>query len=262
LYKSLPNYILLYHNYEQGAKLKKGKQKLLKRWADHARLNAAACQQVFYELKKTNGINIEKAEVFTNPLSFNPPQKPTPYPSVQNSIVIWVMLAALDVNRKAQDVLINTLSADKWKLRNWELHLYGTGKDHEHIEELIKYNGLDSKIMLKGHTNDSLSVLQSAHWLFQCTHKDAMPLSVMEAMATGRPCFVSNTGDMALWIKDGFNGLVCETATNKNIDLKLDELWNKQQLWAEMGLNAFETFQKKFTSPYEKTLLNWLESYC
>ncbi len=254
-YKKLSNYILLFHNYEKGARLQASKKQILKNWTKHAQLNAAASSEVFHTLQQEYEVFVERKEVFINPITFLPLQVVTTYPN-QNDPAIWVILAALDVGRKAQDIMIATLSAVKWKERNWQLHIYGNGKDQAFLEKFILEKGLEQKVFLKGHTNNVAEVLKYAHWLFQCTHKDAMPISVMEAMAIGRPCLVSNIGDMPEWIKDGESGYVCASVTQSAIDEKLEILWQNKERWQQMGEAAYARFVKKYPQPFEAVMFN------
>jgi glycosyltransferase involved in cell wall biosynthesis len=254
LYKRLTNYVLLYHNYDTGTVLSPGKTTLLRNWVEKARCNAADSAKIFSTIEKDLKIKIPRAEVWVNPITFLPAAQPSAYPI--NNTCIWVMLAALDLHRKAQDVLIHALAADKWKKRNWQLHLYGNGADQKKLEILIGQLQLNHKVFLKGHTHDVKAVLEQCNWLFQCTHKDAMPISVVEAMAVGRPCLVSNIGDMAKWINDGESGYVCTSVTASVIDEQLENIWQNKERWKQMGEAAFTRFLQMYPQPYEEDLLH------
>lgn len=250
LYKRLSNYVLLYHNYDKGSVLSKRKTALLRNWAEKAKCNAAASSKIFSTIADDLQLTVPRAEVWINPITFLPDAQPETYFNNSN-ISIWLMLAALDVQRKAQDVLITALASAKWKQRNWQLHLYGSGKDKEYLETLIQQLQLNDKVFLKGHTHNVKEVLKQSNWLFQCTNKDAMPISVMEAMALGLPCLVSATGDMPKWIADGVSGYVCTAVTATAIDEKLEIIWQNKQQWKQMGKEAFASFMYKYPQPYE-----------
>ncbi|TMI67860.1 MAG: glycosyltransferase, partial [Bacteroidetes bacterium] len=103
--------------------------------------------------------------------------------------------------------------------------------------------------------------LQDCHLLLQCTRIDAMPLSVVEAMATGRPCVVSKVGDMPAWVEDGVNGFICNEVTAEGIGEVLENCWQQKNNWAAMGKAAFETFIKKYPQPYEKKIADVLNRF-
>lgn len=245
LHKTLPGYCLSFHNYDTDEKLSAARKRVLQKWINSARINIAASKKVFETLKTNFDIEAPKQRILINSITFYPPEEAFIYPSVENKI-IFVMVAALDVKRKAQDKLIKALSKDKWKQRNWELHLYGEGHDKEMLENIIAGYNLQSKVMLKGFTNDVKKVIAPAHLLLQITNKDAMPISVMEAMAVGRPVIASNVGDMPEWISHDENGWIINNLDEKSVDETLEHAWNYKSKWEMMGKNAFAAFHKRY----------------
>jgi glycosyltransferase involved in cell wall biosynthesis len=254
LYLLLNRYVLCYHNYNVNPTLPFAKQQILKHWINNAAKNIVLSGKIIEMLQKNFAITLPAATVYYNPITFTPPQQATIYPSVNNAAVLWVMLAELDVYRKAQDVLIKTLAQQKWKNRSWQLHLYGKGKDEALLAQLIQQHGLQQKIIIKGFKADIKTVLLQCHLVLQITHIDAMPLTVVEALAMARPCIVSNVGDMPQWITPGHNGFVCPTATEKDIDEVLETCWQQQHKWPTLSIHAFETFYKKYPQPYEEKM--------
>ena len=261
LYKRLANYVITNHNYNENAVLPFTKQKLLQQWVANATMNFGATEKIFEVIESKFNININKKQTLVNPITFQPDKLPSPYPAFINERCIWVMLAELDTARKAQHILIQALSSSKWATRNWQLHLYGKGKDKVMLEKLIAASGLENKIFLKGFTSNIKQTLQNCHLLLQCTRIDAMPLSVVEAMAMARPCVVSKVGDMPVWIEDGVNGFVCNAITAAEIDEAMEKSWQQRYNWASIGKKAFDTFIKKYPQPYEEKIAEILESY-
>ncbi len=261
LYKKLPAYVILNHNYNENAVLSFTKQKLLQQWASGAQMNFGATQKIFEVIERKFSISIDKKQTLVNPITFQPDLAAGHYPAFVNDSCVWVMLAELDTARKAQDILINVLSSPKWKDRNWQLYLYGKGKDKEKLEKLIIETGLEGKVFLKGFTTNIKHTLFDCHLLLQCTLIDAMPLSVVEAMASARPCVVSKVGDMPAWVEDGVNGFICPAVTAEGIDEVLEKCWQQKHNWPAMGSHAFETFIKKYPQPYEEKIAEILSIY-
>jgi glycosyltransferase involved in cell wall biosynthesis len=256
-YKRLNRCALLFHNYNEQQKFSPAQKKSLSLWTDKAASNLFAANKMHKVLQKQIGHEIKNASVFINPLSFEPPKTTTPYPPLKEGNYILSIFAALDVNRKAQDKLIRILSAQKWKDRPWQLHLYGEGNDKFLLQKLINTSGLQHKVFLKGHTSNVVLAIQQTHMVLQITNIDAMPLSVMEAMATSRPLVVSRIGDMSLWIQEDENGWVCDTDETA-IDACLEKAWQARDGWAEMGRKSFLFFQEKFPVDVEVSFVNLL----
>ena len=261
LYKKLPNYITCSHNYTENPVLSFHKQRLLKQWLDAARMNFGATLKIFEMIEKNFHFCIGKKATLINPVTFKTEDLPAPYPPLTHEPCTWIMLAELDIARKAQDILIRALASTTWKARNWQLHIYGRGKDKVMLEKLISASGLEDKIFLKGFTENIKEALQHSHLLLQCTRIDAMPLSVVEAMAMARPCVVSNVGDMPDWVEDGISGFVCNDITEKGVEDTMERCWQQKDKWAMMGNKAFGVFIKKYPQPYESTVADILSRY-
>lgn len=259
-YKNLDRYMVLYHNYKEHEILGGVKKEAVQNWADQSLLNLFDAGRIMEVLDKNSGIKIQNGDVLLNPLSFPVPSTSFPFPPLQNGNYCFIMLAALELWRKAQDNLVKALSSEKWKERNWNLHLYGDGKDRQKLEEIIRANGMSEKIFLKGHTSDVKSALENTHLLFQITHIDAMPLVVVEAMAMARAAIVSKIGDMPQWVDEGENGWICPDASVEQIDATLEKAWQQKERWKQMGENAFSVFQKKYPAPAEEILLGKIEA--
>ncbi len=259
LYRRLKNYVLLFHNYDSDGKLSAAKKQVLYNWMHHAKLNVGASHEIFRSLEKNLSFQFSNTIVLPNPVTFAPPSHAAAYPPVnEDAVVQFTLLTALDVQRKAQDCLIHTLAAEKWKLRNWQLNIYGNGPDEKFLNDLIVRSNLRDKFFLHGHTNNVKEVLQQCHWLFQCTYKDAMPISVVEAMAMGRPCLVSAVGDMPVWIKNGETGFVCAAVTPELLDAALEKIWLCRSQWSQFGANAYKVFKQKYPLNYEEDILQTL----
>lgn len=262
LYKKLPAYVVSFHNYQLNSNLPASKISTLRAWIQKAALCIGATEMIFNMLRDEYAISVPHKEVSYSPPTFSPPGYPASYPQVDDrQPVIFLVLSALDIERKAQDVLIKAFQQDEWKHRNWQLHLYGEGKDRLLLESLIVNLKLESNIFLKGHTSDVKSSLASSHLLIQATHVDAMPISVIEAMAMARPCLVSSVGDMPAWVTAGYNGYIAARTDEESIREQLETAWQQRSSWQRMGLNAFETFQKKYPLPFEEKFLALLTHY-
>lgn len=259
-YKNLKRYIVLYHNYKEHEVLSGVKKEAVQNWANNAVLNLFDASRIMEVLDKNSGIKIPNGDVLLNPLSFPVPSTAASYPPLQNGNYRFIMLAALELWRKAQDNLVKALSSEKWKGRNWTLHLYGDGKDRQKLNELIHANGMSDKIFLEGHTGDVRSALEHAHLLFQITHIDAMPLVVVEAMAMARAAVVSKIGDMPRWVNEEENGWISKDASVEQIEATLEKAWQQKEQWKQMGENAFSVFQKKYPAPAEEILLRKIEA--
>ncbi len=252
----LPAYSLIFHNYDENEFLTGHKKKLFCHWVQGAEKNIGAAEKIFSVIKKNTGADIPNQEVLFNPISFQSPENFTSFKTSPADKLIFTMLAELDIKRKAQDQLINALSADKWTNRNFELNLYGNGKDKQILEKMITDAGLSSKVFLKGFTKDVKEVLTNSHVLLQLTHIDAMPISVTEALAMSRAVIASSVGDMPLWISEGVNGWIAKKICIEEIDRVLENAWQQRNKLEEMGKESFKIFKQKYPEHPVEYFLN------
>ncbi len=258
-YRRIKNYALLFHVYNQDDRFRPSKKALLKQWILSANHNLFASDRIKEFLEKELSVKIPNGNTLINPITFAPPEGLPPYPPLQAGNVVFIMLATLEVRRKAQDNLIKALSEQKWKDRPWQLWLYGGGESEAPLKNLINANGLQSKVILKGHTADVKAALSEAHLLLQMTHIDAMPLAVIEALAMAKPVCVSDVGDMPKWVTENVNGWISATASVEDIDATLEKAWQERERWEAMGKSSYQLFKERFPVIPEKYFLEQLK---
>ena len=244
LYRRLKEYVLIYHNYNVHEKFSLHKFSLLQKWAAKAEKNLGDTPKIFQALEEAYSLSIPNQEKLFNPLTFDTPGTATAYPELVNGKYILAVFSALDIERKAQDVLIRAFSGEAWRQRNWELHLYGEGKDKESLQQLIQELQLQSSIFLRGNASDYKEAIRQSHLVLQITHIDAMPITVMDSLAMARPVIVSNVGDMPAWIQENRNGWITTHVTKDAIQQTLEQAWQQRDRWPAMGEESFRIFRQ------------------
>lgn len=246
LYLKLKKYCLTYHNYTLHYQFKKTKADILKNWINNAHVNIGDAIKIKSILELQLNAEFKNFTSLVNPLTIERTKTITAYPELDQGNYKIIMLAQLDIARKAQDNLIRVFALPQWLTRNVIVELYGNGEHFDLLQNLIKENNLEHKIFLKGNTNNVSAVLETSHLVLQITHRDAMPISVVEAMSKSRPVIVSNVGDMPLWVDEEINGWISEDATVNSITEVLEKAWLKRENWKQMGEHSFNTFLKRY----------------
>lgn len=246
LYTRLKDYILIYHNYNVNEKFSLKKFSSLQKWANNSLKNLGDTPKIFETLKNSYSLSIPHQEKLFNPLTFETPETIAPYPEAVEGKYFFSVFAALDTERKAQDILIKALAAPNWRNRNWELTLYGKGKDKEMLQSLILELGMQTKIFLPGNAVDYKEAIRQSHLVLQVTNIDAMPITVMDSLAMARPLIVSNVGGMPSWIQQNSNGWITETVSVEAIQQTLELAWTQRDNWPEMGKQSLIIFHRDF----------------
>ncbi len=253
-HKKLDRFLLTFHNYDERQNFSTTQKGILNAWLDSAAANLFDAGKIKDVLQKQLGREIPSASVQVNPITFQSPSSIVSYPATDGDYIFSVF-AALDIKRKTQDKLVSIFAASKWKERPFRLYLYGEGQDKLYLQDMIDKTGLQDKVILKGHTTDVVSALRETHLVLHITNIDAMPISVVEAMAMSRPLIVSNVGDMPLWVKESENGWVSGSDIDA-IEASLEKAWQAKENWAQMGATSFSIFQEKFPEQVEEDFIN------
>ncbi len=89
--------------------------------------------------------------------------------------------------------LIDIFLQVKKKEENTKLLWVGEGGQRQLIEERIRQEKIESDVILLGQRSDVYNILQAMDVFLLPSINEGLPVSIIEAQASGLPCFVSNT---------------------------------------------------------------------
>jgi len=184
---------------------------------------------------------LQNAKVISNPMRI-PDTKPLPYPP--DETIQFACVARLDAKVKCQNILFGVMSQPQWKNRKWHLNLYGSGDDKVYLEELAQSLNLEDRISLHGHTKDIKEIWTNNHLLILPSSGEGCALSLIEAFGFGRTAIVTDVGGHEYLVHDNVTGFLSPGWSLKNLAMVLEKAWDVKHTWPQMGLNAFEHFQK------------------
>lgn len=165
------------------------------------------------------------------------------YPKVEYSFN-FLCLGRFFLLDKGQDRLVRIFSKDKWKNRAVKLTLVGAGEDEDALRELIDFLGADN-VTIRGWEDDIDSLWANYHILLAPSRSEGMTLSVLEAMAAGRPCVLTRAGGHAEIIDHRQNGFISDNA-EEDFERVLEEAYQYRDTWKEIGEKARETILKRY----------------
>ncbi|MEM1157461.1 MAG: glycosyltransferase family 4 protein [Verrucomicrobiota bacterium] len=183
---------------------------------------------------------ISKAEIFSYPVR-NIAKKPLPWP--EGNTAELACACRWDVFHKGLDVLLIALSQLKDHKQFWRLHLYGYGpeSDTEYLKDLITYKKLKDRVLLHPFEKDVGTIWSQCHILLLTSRFEGFGVSMLDAMAYGRPVLRTPNGDAGKWIKHNSNGYLCPAAEPELITKTLDYALNNYPRWKSMGTAAHNT---------------------
>ncbi len=169
---------------------------------------------------------------------------------------LLVNIARLDLRQKRQDVLIQAFKGISDKYPCIDLYLYGSGPDEDKIRELIHKLDLDSRVYLKGVTNNVYQAIGEAKITILSSDFEGIPNSIIESMCVGVPVISTkcSPGGAELLIQDHENGILVERENPSQISDAIIELLEDETLYKKLVNNGFSV-KERFEQ--EKILGQW-----
>ncbi len=103
-----------------------------------------------------------------------------------------VTIGALSDTKNHQSLIANLLSIGV----DFQLTIFGEGPERSTIEKFIQTHSIEEKVTLKGNCSHQVisSSLHNYDIYIHYSKTEALPRAILEAMAVGLPCIISNTG--------------------------------------------------------------------
>ncbi|MCL2597355.1 MAG: glycosyltransferase family 4 protein [Paludibacter sp.] len=147
--------------------------------------------------------------------------------------------------QKGYDMLLQAWEKVSLMFPDWQLHIYGQGKEEENLKKIISENNLQKSVMLKGLSNDIADVYADSSFLVLSSRYEGFPLVIIEAMTCGLPvvAFDCEFGPSSI-ITNYKNGILVPPENINCLAEKIIELIENEQLRKKMSIAAKENSKK------------------
>lgn len=201
--------------------------------------------------------NLKNVEIISNSLSLSTSQVDI-LEMPENTEAQFASVGRLRCSHKAQNLLFDILSSEKWIKRSWKLNLYGTGEDEDYLKGLVNYLNLKDRVIFHGFANDIKKIWRNNHLLLHTSFGEGLPLALQEAMLCGRPAVVTDVGGNSELIIEGETGWLADGTTFSAFDKALERAWAEKLDWRKFGERAFKKIMEKIDLTPEKTLSDFI----
>jgi glycosyltransferase involved in cell wall biosynthesis len=176
-------------------------QRFLKRWErSRTDVTVAVSVEVAHALSAEFEIPAELIEIVPNGVRVPGPvagarERMRETWGVGPSERVWLCVARLEPE-KGIDVLLAA-----WKLLpepRPRLVIVGEGSRRAELENTASDLGLGGGVRFAGASRDARTLYQAADGFVLCSRKEGMPVTLLEAMAAGLPCVVTDVGGVPL----------------------------------------------------------------
>jgi len=178
---------------------------------------------------------LTNAQIIKNPVKIK--QTPASFPDSSECYKLAVV-ARLDMVVKGFDILIDTFSLPVWRQRNFIVNVYGSGAQEEQIRELISFRNMTDRIILKGFTDNVVSIWEENQLLLMPSRGEGTPLTLLEATYCSRAAVVTDVGDNAAVVQDGETGFVAKAPVISCFSEAMERAWQQRDHWQQLGINA------------------------
>ena len=102
--------------------------------------------------------------------------------------------------------LINAFDLFQQKHPKTRLLIGGKGKEFKKIQKFINNLGISDNVELKGEITNTNEFYQQLDFLILPSESEGLPITILEALASGVPVIASNVGGVSEVVIDDFNG--------------------------------------------------------
>ena len=149
-----------------------------------------------------------------------------------------LVCAARLSEEKGIDILLLAISQLLRRNLSCQCIIVGDGYLRENLLEQVRTLGLSNHVFMQGFQKDVKPYLLAGDTFVLTSHREGLPLAVLEAMACGLPCVVTNVGGNAEAVTHNVNGLVVSDGSVDEVVEAISYLLTHPQERAQMSQRA------------------------
>lgn len=166
---------------------------------------------------------------------------------------------------KRIDVLLDALALLVKIEKDWACTIVGGGPLESELVKKAQSLGLGSRVRFTGHVENVRSYMEAADLAVLSSDKEGLPLSLVEAMACGLPCVVTDVGGNREVVQHGKTGLIVEAGSPKQlaegIAYLVDHAEERRNMGRAARCSVYERFNlDRMTKEYKTLLLHGAHS--
>lgn len=169
-------------------------------------------------------------------------------PSPNPKRVVFGSVSRLDFGKNFE-VVFEALKILKNQGEKPKFLLFGDGQELQKLKQLSASLEIDSIIDFRGAIKfeERRSVYSELDVFLMCSLVEGGPVTILEAMAAGRPAISTNVGDVRNRIESGFNGYILDSPIDAvELAEKMRKYLNQPDLIIQHGKNSRSKLLKEF----------------
>lgn len=158
---------------------------------------------------------------------------------------LFVNIARL-APQKNQTLLIEAFAKNPGRYDNSKLIIVGDGDEREKLREIAKLHGLENKVHFLGIRTDIPDILNASDVFVLSSDWEGNPLSIMEAMAAGKPVIATSVGGVPELIQNNDTGILVPPKDVDALSKAMLLLMEDRGLCHKLGERAREFAEREF----------------
>lgn len=167
----------------------------------------------------------------------NPIEEPASIPEIKKEK--WIITIGRLVPQKGPEYLVETAQHILKKYPDWQWILLGEGEMRPILEDKIRDEQLENRLILKGNVQNVSDYLQRSQIYVMTSRYEGLGMCLLEAKAQGLPCVAFDVpmGPAELII-DGTNGYLIPAFDCSMMAEKIERIIEDKELRERFSLNA------------------------
>jgi glycosyltransferase involved in cell wall biosynthesis len=147
---------------------------------------------------------------------------------------------------KGNAVLLEALAAVR-TAEPWRLALLGDGEEHDSLQRLAHELGIASKVTFLGFKANVADYLAAADVFAIPSLQEGLPMVLLEAMAAGCPCVVTDVGAIGSVIENGVSGMLVRPGNVQELSAAMQQLCDSHETRARYAAAANSRYRRNFS---------------
>lgn len=180
------------------------------------------------------GVPSSRITILTNPID---KKRYTPAPDTVEKEYDFLWVGRFDSEKNPQ-LFANALVRLHERDVPFRAAMVGDGPLYQRVKRTLHTHGLNDTVALPGWVDDPLPYYHQTRIFALTSHRDALPLTLLEAMATGCACIVPLVGNISDVVDDGRNAIALEELNVASLSRELHRLHTNRDLYNRLATTA------------------------
>ena len=149
---------------------------------------------------------------------------------------------------KNHDMMIKAFKIVHEKFPKSVLIIVGDGPERQQLESLILSLKMNGSVIITGFRHDTPQFYDLMNLFLLTSFSEGTAMTLLEAMASGKPCIATNVGGNPEIVLDHTTGFLVPGGDEPKLTQKIIQLIEDENLRANMGVAGRKRFQEIFTA--------------